>query len=272
MARATEDRLQTRLISAGVGIPALLLAIWAGGYWTSAVAALAALLAVRELGALLRGVGLRPLQEEGAVWGAAVVLLAPSGGRNVLLALATGAVAVLIVAVATRRSTASLGDWMTTLAAMAYATLPLTALVLLREGEAGVAWLLVAFFATFATDTGAYAVGRLAGRHALAPRISPGKTWEGAGGGLVAGTGAAVALVAVLGSIETSLGAAVLLGLGIALAAQAGDLAESALKRRAGAKDSGTLIPGHGGLLDRMDSLIPVFPLVYAASRVWPAG
>ena len=110
------------------------------------------------------------------------------------------------------------------------------------------------------------------GRHKMAPRISPGKTWEGAAGGLVAGTGATVALVAVLGPIETALAAAALLGAGIAIAGQAGDLAESWLKRLAGAKDSGTLIPGHGGILDRMDSLFPVFPLVYAASRLWPTG
>ncbi|MCH7483458.1 MAG: phosphatidate cytidylyltransferase [Chloroflexi bacterium] len=128
------------------------------------------------------------------------------------------------------------------------------------------------FTLTFATDTGAYAVGKLVGRHKMAPRISPGKTWEGAAGGLVAGTGATVALVAVLGPIETALAAAALLGAGIAIAGQAGDLAESWLKRLAGAKDSGTLIPGHGGILDRMDSLFPVFPLVYAASRLWPTG
>ena len=272
MAQATEDRLRARLLSAAVLIPVLLLAIWAGGYWTAAAAALAGLLALRELGALVRAAGWRPLVYEGAAWGAAVVVVAPGSTRIVLVALATGAIATLAVAAATRRSAMAVGDWTITAAAAAYIAAPLTALVLLREGDAGAAWLVVAFFATFATDTGSYAVGKLVGRHKMAPRISPGKTWEGAAGGLVAGTGATVALIAVLGSIETALGAAALLGLGIALAAQAGDLAESGLKRLAGAKDSGTLIPGHGGLLDRMDSLIPVFPLVYGASRLWPAA
>ncbi|MCI0815507.1 MAG: phosphatidate cytidylyltransferase [Chloroflexi bacterium] len=272
MAQATADRLATRLMSAAALIPVLLLAIWAGGYWTAAVAALAALLALRELGTLTRAAGWRPLVYEGAAWGAAVVVVAPGGTRIVLLALAAGAIATLAVAVATRRSAAAVGDWTITAAGAAYVAAPLTALVLLREGEAGAAWLIVAFFGTFATDTGSYVVGKLLGRHKMAPRVSPGKTWEGAAGGLVAGTGATVALVAVLGSIETALGAAALLGLGIAVAGQAGDLAESWLKRLAGAKDSGRLIPGHGGLLDRMDSLLPVFLLVYAASRLWPGA
>ncbi len=272
MAQATKDRLQARLLSAAVLIPVLLLAIWAGGYWTAAAAALAALLALRELGTLMRAAGWRPLVYEGAAWGAAVVVVAPRSTILVLLALAAGAIATMVVAAVTRRSAAAVGDWAITAAAVAYVAAPLTAIVLLREGEAGAAWLIVAFFGTFATDTGSYAVGKLIGRHQMAPRISPGKTWEGAAGGLLAGTGATVALIAVLGSIETALGAAALLGIGIALAAQAGDLVESWLKRLAGAKDSGTLIPGHGGLLDRMDSLVPVFPLVYAASRLWPGA
>ncbi len=272
MERASTDRLRTRLVSAAVLIPVLLLAIWAGGYWTAAAAAVAAWLALRELGALVRDAGRRPLKSEAAAWGAAVVVVAPGGTGMLLVALAAGALATMAVAGATRRSAAAIGDWTITAAEFAYIALPLTALVLLREGGAGAEWLIVAFFGTFATDTGSYAVGKLAGRHKMAPRISPGKTWEGAAGGLVAGTGATVALIALLGSIETTLGWAALLGLGVALAAQAGDLAESWIKRRAGAKDSGTLIPGHGGVLDRMDSLIPVFPLVYAASRLWPGG
>ena len=272
MAQATADRLQTRLISAAVGIPILLLAIAAGGYWTAAVAALAAAVALVELGALLRDAGRSPLVYEGAVWGAAAVAVAPRDAGTVGLALAAGALAVLTVAVATRRSAAAFVDWAVTAGGIAYVALPLTALVLLREGGAGVSWLIVAFFATFATDTGSYAVGRLVGRHRMAPHLSPSKTWEGAAGGVAAGVGATMGLVAVLGQIETVAWAAAALGLGIALAAQAGDLLESAIKRRAGAKDSGRLIPGHGGLLDRLDSLVPVFPLVYAASRLWPGA
>ena len=279
MARATADRLQTRLASAAVLIPVLLLAIWAGGYWTAA-AALAALLALREAGALARAAGWRPLVYEGAAWGAAVVALAARDAGPVLLALGSGAVAVLAVSIATRRSATSVGDWTITAVGVAYVALPLAALVLLRQSgsgaawtfDAGAAWTVVAVFGTFATDTGSYAVGRAIGTHQMAPRLSPGKTWEGAFGGLVAGVAATAGLVAVLRPIETVAWPLAALGLGIALASQAGDLAESGLKRLARAKDSGSLIPGHGGLLDRMDSLLLVFPLVYAASRLWPAG
>ena len=155
------------------------------------------------------------------------------------------------------------------LAVAAYVVLPFAALIALRSDDAGLQWAALAFLLAFATDTSAYAVGRAAGRRKLAPSVSPGKTWEGAIGGLVGAAAAAVALVALLDGIETLLLPAVGLGLGVGVVAQAGDLLESKVKRLADAKDSGRLIPGHGGLLDRLDSLLPVFPLVYYASRAW---
>ena len=110
------------------------------------------------------------------------------------------------------------------------------------------------------------AVGRLLGRHKLAPRISPGKTVEGGLGGLLAGALAAWALNRLLGLEKPDLAMA-LLGAGAAVAGQLGDLAESLLKRTAGIKDMGNLLPGHGGILDRLDSLLFVAPLVYYAAR-----
>lgn len=160
-------------------------------------------------------------------------------------------------------------DGVRAMAGVAYVALPFAALIAMRVGDAGLQWTALAFLVTFATDTSAYAVGRVAGRRKLAPSVSPGKTWEGAIGGLAGAAAAAATLVALLGEIETRLFPAIALGLAIGVVAQAGDLLESKVKRMADAKDSGRLIPGHGGLFDRLDSLLPAFPLVYVASRVW---
>ena len=134
--------------------------------------------------------------------------------------------------------------------------------VLLRNVDEGQRWLLLLLAATFATDTGAYAVGRLFGRHVLAPAISPRKTWEGAAGGLALGAAAAAAAAAGLGLWSHGPGLAAV-ALALPPAAIAGDLLESALKRRIGVKDISRLLPGHGGLLDRLDSLLLTGPLLY---------
>jgi phosphatidate cytidylyltransferase len=122
----------------------------------------------------------------------------------------------------------------------------------------------LALLATFASDTAAYFIGRFFGRHKMAPRISPGKTWEGAVGGLI---GAVIVslLFSLLGPVRLHFGylTAALLGLLISVFGQAGDLAESLLKRNAGVKESGGLLPGHGGLLDRLDSVLFAGAVVY---------
>lgn len=144
-----------------------------------------------------------------------------------------------------------------------YALLPALALLWIRE-RAGIDLLLWAFIVTWSTDIGAYFAGRSFGRRKLAPSISPGKTIEGLFGGIVAASllGGAWAIVAGLG--RPLLVCAPL----FALAAQAGDLFESSMKRRAGVKDSGAWLPGHGGVLDRLDGLVPVAVLTAAAQLV----
>jgi CDP-diglyceride synthetase len=120
-------------------------------------------------------------------------------------------------------------------------------------------WLLLALGATWAADVGAYVVGSIAGRRKIAPRISPGKTWEGTFGGFGAAALAVLGISALFGLGRTE---AAVAAVTIGPLAFAGDLLESLLKRRAGVKDSGALVPGHGGLLDRVDSLLAVAPLV----------
>jgi phosphatidate cytidylyltransferase len=269
---ASKSDLPARLISAAVLIPALALVGWLGGITAAIVATIAALIGINEILLLVRRSGWRPLQREGIALGAIVTAAAAFDGQVVLLAIAGVAVALLIAGAIIRRSATFLGDTVFTLAPALYVSVPLATIVLLREGPAGLQWLILAFAATFALDTGAYAVGRLIGKHKLAPSISPGKTWEGAAGGLLAAVGATIGLVALLDDITAAYWQAALLGAGIGIIGQVGDLAESKLKRVARVKDSGILIPGHGGLLDRLDSLVLVFPLVYYASKIWPSA
>jgi phosphatidate cytidylyltransferase len=126
----------------------------------------------------------------------------------------------------------------------------------------------------WANDIGAYLAGRLIGGRRMAPRLSPGKTWAGAGGGFVFAVATGLAVAAWCGANYAGQFRAEALAALLAILAQAGDLAESALKRRTGRKDSGQLIPGHGGLLDRVDGLLAaaIGALVWqqAAQLIWP--
>jgi phosphatidate cytidylyltransferase len=147
---------------------------------------------------------------------------------------------------------------------IAYFLLALVSLIWLRHGNPAQVVLLLA--AVWATDIGAYLAGRWIGGPRMAPSISPGKTWSGAAGGLLAAVLVALALAAATtGAFRAG---PALLALVLSLAAQAGDLLESAVKRRCGVKDSGRLIPGHGGLLDRVDGILAAAP-VLALLELW---
>lgn len=161
---------------------------------------------------------------------------------------------------------------------IAVAGLFFVALIWLRgdepPGRASLFWL---FAVVWATDVGAYAVGRALGGAKLAPGISPNKTWSGAVGGLLLGVGGGVLLgwlAAVFGWVPSMPHLGLLIGLGALISAvsQAGDLVESMLKRAAGKKDSGTLIPGHGGVLDRLDGFIPAAIILVLISLVAGEG
>jgi phosphatidate cytidylyltransferase len=157
--------------------------------------------------------------------------------------------------------------------AVVYVLVALVALLWLRHqplsGRETVLWIVVC---VWATDIGAYFLGKIAGGVKLAPRISPGKTWSGLIGGICWSAVASAAMGLVFQMGETV--PLALIGAGLAIVAQVGDLFESAAKRDAGVKDSGTLIPGHGGLLDRVDGLIAVLVVVALTRLVlggdWP--
>ena len=151
--------------------------------------------------------------------------------------------------------------------AQLYIPFSLSHIVLLFQLPAGRCWIFLVFLVVFAGDTGAYYVGHRWGKHQLIPAISPGKTVEGAIGGLVSSL--ILTLVTgkvLLSSSELSLAFLFVLALFLALVSQVGDLMESMLKRVSQVKDSGRLLPGHGGLLDRLDSLVFAFPTTYYAA------
>ena len=133
--------------------------------------------------------------------------------------------------------------------------------------DTGRRWVIIALVATFAADTFAYFVGHLWGKHKMAPSISPSKTWEGAAGGFVGGLGATLLLAYVLGiarGISWNFGwKLIVLGCLIPIFALLGDLVESKFKRSTGVKDAGSIIPGHGGILDRLDSILFTVFVVY---------
>jgi phosphatidate cytidylyltransferase len=133
-------------------------------------------------------------------------------------------------------------------------------LLALRQRPAGLADLVFLLLVVWSSDIGAYLAGRLLGGARLAPAISPGKTWSGAVGGLVAAMLAGIGVALAWHAAGLALLRAGLLGLGLGVVAEAGDLLESAVKRHFGRKDSGRIIPGHGGLLDRLDALLAAAP------------
>ena len=176
------------------------------------------------------------------------------------LLLAITAIAIAGLLVPATRLAASAGAWW--IGATLYAAVPGAHFILARNLVDGREWLVMLLAVTFATDTGAYAAGRLLGRHRLAPIISPNKTVEGAIGGLLVGAIAAAGVPMLLG-VATRMPGPVLLAALVPAAAMAGDLVESALKRRLCVKDMSNLLPGHGGLLDRLDSLLLAGPCLY---------
>jgi phosphatidate cytidylyltransferase len=251
----------SRIAVAAVLLPIVLGAVWAGGWWLFAVALTGGLISLHELFAMARG--LRPVVLAGYVALALTLLGAQLDGATWMLAgvVATLPAALLVFFVSSARQQAVAG-FAVTLLGVAWVGGGLAFMLTLRDiPDDGRLLLYTVLLTVFADDTAAFFVGRLIGRHRLAPVISPGKSWEG----FVAGTLAAVAVTffALYEQDVITTGESLVLGLAIALAATLGDLFESAVKRDLGAKDSGRLLAGHGGALDRVDSLLWAGPAAY---------
>jgi phosphatidate cytidylyltransferase len=253
----------SRILVAIVGLPVVLGLVWLGGWWLFGLAAGASVVALHEFASMTRP--LRPLMPA-AYTGALLALVgAEAGGPGWAMAgfLSTFALALLLRLVADVRQAATIAIGATVLGA-AWIGLGLTHMLLLRDIPAHAR--LAAFtvlIAVFAGDTAAYFTGRLIGRHKLVPVISPGKTWEG----FVAGTAATV-LVTFFALYDDrkdflSVWQALVLGLVLSLAGPAGDLFESAVKRDMEVKDSGRILAGHGGVLDRLDAFLFALPAAY---------
>ncbi len=258
-----------RLITAAVGIPALTLFVWMGGPVFTAVVAAVAAIGAFEVCEMARNRGETPSRVAAVTVTIVLALSAlvlpnnPTTPEYVpLLAASIGIgilAAIFLFAPIQRWRTRGLG---LTLVAVAYPGALLAHAPLLRGSEQGLEWVVFLLVVTFSTDTGAFFVGKTIGKQPLAPAISPGKTWEGAIGGFLAAVVAALVAAWALG-IEVSVPPIVALGALMGVVGQAGDLFESKLKRLAGVKESGRLLPGHGGVLDRLDSIVFNLALVY---------
>jgi phosphatidate cytidylyltransferase len=259
-----------RAISAVVLLPLAIWLTWLGGWPFAALIAVAAAIGAVEL--LLMFGRLKLAEWYGvAVAGAIPLLAALHGGRTLLpdwsplaLAFATLALAGLLLFTHDTQDEVPSRAGRITLAWL-YCGLLASTLVGLRV-EGGTAWVVLAFVVTWANDTFAYFAGMFFGKHLLYEKVSPKKTWEGfAGGAAGSVVGALVIRATLLPELPVSL--AILLGAGAAVLGPMGDFTESLLKRSAGVKDSGKIIPGHGGLLDRIDALLFVVPWVYLFVR-----
>ncbi len=262
--------LSMRILSALVLIPIALAATYLGGVWFATLVAVFAALATLEFYQLARRLGANPSLYAGTALSAGLAFAALFPGSGAGVALFILALGVLLLERVLRQQTDGfLLDWSSTVAGSAYIGGMLSHAVLLRGLPLGLAWVGVTLATTWISDSAAYFAGTLYGRHPFYPRVSPRKTLEGAVAGVVVGTATGFGLAVWLLHLSAPL--AVGYGLVLSLATTYGDLAESLIKRQAGVKDSGRLIPGHGGALDRIDSLLFAAVAVYYYA-IWVAG
>ncbi len=259
-------------------IPAFL-----GSYVFAAAMLIVALVGLREMTTVYQKAGYQPFKLTGLAVGALFLVVAAFESPQASLSwlIIVGILGVSAATLGRESQSGILVDWALTLATVFYVAVPLFFAIALRDlggdstrnwsnqvagwldspGE-GLAWIGIVFSVTWLNDTAAYLVGRQFGKTKLAPRLSPGKTRVGAISGVVAGTATGAAAAWIFGA-PISVTLACVVGFVLALSGQVGDLVESAIKRSLNVKDMGELIPGHGGMLDRIDALLFTFPTTY---------
>lgn len=267
MSESVSNELVRRVVTAALLIPVVLIAVFLGGWTFFTISAVAIVLMAAEW--------------EGVTGGGML-------GRHALLNMFTGLIALSLLAIGSfeyvfafviavsvasgvlPRRDGSYSIW--PCIGVIVVIVPAICLVWLRALDAGMIIILWILLVLWATDSGAYFVGRMFGGRRLAPRISPGKTWAGFYGGTAAGVIIGVAIAAIIQ--DFSIFRTVLASIFLSLVGQCGDLAISALKRHFGVKDMGNIIPGHGGIIDRLDSLlfgaVAVGIIIFACGGVLP--
>jgi len=267
--------LKKRVLTALWGIPLLVAAVWFDKPlpWFTILVAIFGVLAAFEFYRTVAVAKAAPLTYFGLVW---TLLFILSGNPDLLsilepyfdlslltpLLLTSAVVLSLIWLVFRPQKEGAFVSWAWTMAGLLYIGWLMSYFVALRGLDNGRDWVFFALFTTFGSDTTAFFVGSALGRHHLAPRISPKKTWEGVIGGVL---GAIIVslLLAMFFNLPLNYGQAIFLGLLVSIFGQLGDLVESLFKRNMGVKDSGRLMPGHGGALDRIDSVVFAGIVVY---------
>ena len=269
-----------RILTAAVALPFLLFIVWQGGLWFAFLIALVAGLGAWELSRMAESWGQKPFVPIAVVLSTALAVSYyfipgpkfPENMEGAAIFPALLAVSAAVAMLLAHRLRGPLSRVLITCCAVALVGGTLFHAPLLREldvfsANEGLSWIIFLLGVTFATDTAAYFVGRAIGSHKLAPNVSPNKTWEGAVGGFLGAVicGICLSIVLDLGAhiSVAAIGSAVL-----GITGQLGDLFESKLKRLADIKDSGRLFPGHGGILDRMDSLMWNLVVLYHMAAV----
>jgi phosphatidate cytidylyltransferase len=249
-----------RLFSAAILISIVALVVRLGGFFFFAAVLVVAVLAGYEFYMMMKKGGYKP--SYAIVIGLILVLLFDA--RYPALHLIKPALAAIFILSLSwqlfKKTTAPSADWALSIAGGLYIGWLMGHFISLRDGPRGMEWTVLCFLSTWAADAGAYLIGLRFGKRRLWPRLSPGKTWEGTIGGGLCG----IATTLLIGSgMGLSPSKSLLLGASIAAVIPFGDLSVSMMKRHVGVKDTSSLIPGHGGMLDRIDSLLFSVVVVY---------